>query len=118
MELSSVRAPASTHSGADRTSRSASCVRLPVVARPDYYGNPAGISEEIEIVKAVYEAFAARDAERLVGLLSEDCVLQFEGTAKLVGRSGPYVGHAGLQDYLQDVDQVWEQLVLHADDFP
>jgi ketosteroid isomerase-like protein len=87
------------------------------VARPDYYGNPAGLSEEIEIVKAAYEAFAERDHERLRELLTEDCVLQLEGTAKLAGRSGPYVGHAGLQDYLQDVAHIWDELVLHADDF-
>ncbi len=87
------------------------------MARPDYYGNPAGISEEIDIVKAVYEAFADRDAERLSELLSEDCVLQFEGTGKLAGRTGPYFGHAGLQDYLQDVDRLWDELVLHAHDF-
>ena len=53
----------------------------------------------------------------MTGLLSEDCVLQFEGTARLVGRTGPYIGHDGLQDYLQDVDQVWDELVLHAHDF-
>jgi ketosteroid isomerase-like protein len=87
------------------------------VARPDYYGNPAGLSEEIEVVKAVYEAFADRDPERLATLLSEDCVLYLEGTAKLVGREGPYIGHAGVQDYLQDVARVWDELVLHADDF-
>jgi ketosteroid isomerase-like protein len=87
------------------------------VARPDYYGNPAGLSEEIELVKAVYEAFAGRDAARLTQLLSEDCVLQLEGTARLVGRTDPYVGHAGVQDYLRDVERVWDGLVLHADDF-
>jgi ketosteroid isomerase-like protein len=78
------------------------------VARPDYYGNPAGLSEEIALVKAIYEAFAERDGARLTQLFSDDCVLQFEGTAKLVGRTGPY---------LRDVAQVWDGLVLHADDF-
>ena len=87
------------------------------MARPDYYGNPAGLSEEIELVKAVYEAFAGRDEARLTALLSDDCVLQFEGTAKIVGRTGAYVGHAGVRDYLRDVEQVWDGLVLHADDF-
>lgn len=87
------------------------------MARPDYYGNPAGLSEEIDVVKGVYEAFAARDEPRLLDLLSDDCVLQLEGTAKLAGRSGPYLGRAGLQDYLQDVARLWDELVLHADDF-
>jgi ketosteroid isomerase-like protein len=87
------------------------------VARPDYYGNPAGLSEEIEVVKGIYDAFAERDLDRMADLLSTDCVLQFEGTAKLVGRREPYIGHQGLQDYLQDVERVWDELVLHAHDF-
>ena len=87
------------------------------MARPDYYGNPAGLSEEIEIVKAVYEAFAARDRERMAQLLTEDCVLFLEGTARLAGRSGPYHGHDGMREYFADVERLWEELVLHADDF-
>jgi ketosteroid isomerase-like protein len=87
------------------------------VARPDYYGNPAGLSEEIEIVKAVYEAFADRDRERMAGLLTEDCELFLEGTARLAGRAGPYHGHQGMREYFADVDRLWEELVLHADDF-
>jgi ketosteroid isomerase-like protein len=87
------------------------------VGRPDYYGNPAGVSEEIEIVKAIYAAFARRDAEGVSALVSEDCELHFEGTARLAGRSEPYRGHAGLREYFADVAAQWEELVLHADDF-
>jgi ketosteroid isomerase-like protein len=87
------------------------------VARPDYYGNPAGISEEIEVVKAVYEAFAERDQRRMAELLSDDCVLHLEGTARVAGRTEPYVGHRGVHDYLRDVAAIWDELVLHADDF-
>ena len=87
------------------------------MARPDYYGNPAGLSEEIEIVKAVYDAFAQRDPERMAELLSENCELSLEGTARLAGRTGPYRGHQGMREYFADVEQLWEQLELHADDF-
>jgi ketosteroid isomerase-like protein len=87
------------------------------VGRPDYYGNPAGVSEEIEIVKAIYAAFARRDPEAVTALVSEDCELHFEGTARLAGRSGPYRGHAGLREYFADVATQWEELILHADDF-
>ena len=87
------------------------------MARPDYYGNPAGLSEEIEIVKAVYAAFADRDRHRMAELLTEDCELFLEGTARLAGRSGPYQGHQGVRDYFDDVERLWEELVLHADDF-
>jgi ketosteroid isomerase-like protein len=87
------------------------------VARPDYYGNPAGLSEEIEVVKAVYDAFARRDRDGMAALLSEDCELHLEGTARLAGRASPYRGHDGLRDYFDDVERLWEELVLHADDF-
>ena len=87
------------------------------MARPDYYGNPAGLREEIEIVKAVYEAFAARDRERMAELLTEDCELFLEGTARLAGRAGPYRGYPGVAEYFEDVERLWEELELHADDF-
>jgi ketosteroid isomerase-like protein len=87
------------------------------VARPDYYGNPAGLSKEIEVVKAVYDAFARRDRDGIAALLSDDCELHLEGTARLAGRDAPYRGRAGVNEYLDDVDRLWEELVLHADDF-
>src|SRR4051812_5393774 len=105
------------HSGADRTLCAARCVTLPGVARPDYYGNPAGLSEEIDLVKAVYDAFARRDRDGMAALLSDDCELHLEGTARLAGRSEPYRGHEGMREYLTDVERLWEELELHADDF-
>jgi ketosteroid isomerase-like protein len=87
------------------------------VGRPDYYGNPAGLTDEIEVVKAMYAAFAHRDLEAAIALVSEDCELHLEGTARLAGRGGPYRGAAGLREYFADVSRHWEDLVLHADDF-
>ncbi len=87
------------------------------MGRPDYYGNPAGVSEEIEVVKAIYAAFARRDAEGLSALVTEDAELHFEGTARLAGRTEPYRGHAGVHEYIADVATHWEELILHADDF-
>jgi len=87
------------------------------VSRPDYYGNPAGVTDEIKIVKAIYEAFGRRDLETAAGFLSDDCELHFEGTARLVGRTEPYRGRTGLREYLGDVERVWDELVLHADDY-
>jgi ketosteroid isomerase-like protein len=87
------------------------------VGRPDYYGNPAGLTGEIEVVKAIYDAFARRDVEAAIAFVSPDCELHFEATGRLVGRSEPYRGHDGLRAYFDDVDRVWEELVLHADDF-
>lgn len=87
------------------------------MARPDYYGNPAGLVDEIEVVRGLYEAFARRDLDALLAAISEDAELSFEGTARLAGRDGVYRGHAGVREYLADVDRLWDELVLHATDF-
>jgi ketosteroid isomerase-like protein len=87
------------------------------VGRPDYYGNPAGLIDEIEVVKGIYAAFERRDVEAAVALVSADCELHFEGTARLAGRSEPYRGHPGMREYFGDVGRYWEDLVLHADDY-
>jgi ketosteroid isomerase-like protein len=87
------------------------------LARPDYYGNPAGLTDEADVVRAIYAAFARRDIDTLLGLVAEDCELDLAGTARLAGRSGPYRGHAGMREYLADVDRLWDELVLHAEDF-
>jgi ketosteroid isomerase-like protein len=87
------------------------------VARPDYYGNPAGIVDEIEIVRGLYDAFQRRDLDAMLAAISDDAVLSFEGTARLAGRTEPYLGHDGLREYFADVERLWEELVLHATDY-
>ena len=88
------------------------------MARPEYYGNPAGITDEIEIVRAVYDAFARRDIEAMLDYLAPDCELYLEGTARVAGREGPYRGHDGMREYFADVERLWDELVLHAEDYP
>jgi ketosteroid isomerase-like protein len=90
---------------------------LYAVARPDYYGNPSGLTGEIEVVRAIYDAFARRDVDALVACLSPECELHLEGTARLAGRKGPYRGHEGARAYFADVERLWDELVLHAEDF-
>ena len=86
------------------------------MARPDYYGNPAGLTDEADVVRAIYEAFARRDVETMIGYLSPDCELDLAGTSRLAGRSGAYRGHDGAREYFRDVERVWEELVLHTED--
>ena len=57
------------------------------MSRPDYYGNPSGVTSEVDVVRAIYAAFAARDFEGATALLSPDCEL------------------------------LWDDLVLFADDY-
>ena len=87
------------------------------VTRPDYYGNPAGVTSDIDVVKAIYAAFAARDLEGAIRLLSGDCQLHLRGTAALIGRTEPYRGHEGMREYYADVQRTWDDLVLFAEDF-
>jgi ketosteroid isomerase-like protein len=68
-------------------------------------------------VRAIYTAFARRDVDGALQHLASDCELHLEVTARLVGQPEPYRGHAGMRQYFADVAQVWEELVLHADDF-
>lgn len=90
---------------------------MPAVARPEYYGNPAGLTEDIDVVKAIYDAFAARNLEGALEFVAPDCEIHLEGTARAVGRSEPYRGHAGMREYFADVERVWEELEIHAVDF-
>jgi ketosteroid isomerase-like protein len=86
------------------------------MSRPEYYGNPAGLTGDVEIVRGVYAAFAARDVEAVIAHATPDCELHFDGTARTVERDGPYRGHEGVREYFADVERAWDELVLHADD--
>ena len=81
------------------------------------YGNPADRSNEIETVRAIYDAFARRDVEGALAHVSEDVEFMPAGTSSLIGRSEPYRGHDGVRRYFADAAAVWEDLTLHADDF-
>jgi ketosteroid isomerase-like protein len=87
------------------------------VERPEYYGNPAGLTDDLSVVQAVYAAFADRDLDRALESFDPRCEVHLEGTGRAIGRTAPYVGHAGLREYFDDVAQVWEELQLHAEDF-
>ena len=87
------------------------------MSRPDYYGNPAGVTSDIDVVRGIYTAFAARDLQGMLALLSPDCELHLRGTQARIGREEPYRGHEGMREYYADVERTWEELVLFADDF-
>jgi len=87
------------------------------VPRPEYYGNPAGLTEDIDVVRAIYAAFAVRDIEGALDFVAPDCEIHVERTARAAGRAGPYIGHAGLRRYFADVESVWAEFQIHAEDF-
>ena len=87
------------------------------MGRPDYYGNPAGLSDDADAVRAIYAAFASRDLDGALAHFAADCQLHLRGTANATGRIEPYRGLDGVREYFGDVVTIWDELVLLADDF-
>jgi serine phosphatase RsbU (regulator of sigma subunit)/ketosteroid isomerase-like protein len=69
-------------------------------------------AEERELVERLYAAFNRRDHEEIVELCSEEMGFFPTGTAEQTGRTAPYVGPDGLREYLNDVESVWDELLI------
>ncbi len=63
------------------------------------------------MVERLFEAFNRRDEEAIAAICDERMEF-FAVTAEAVGRAEPYVGPAGLHDYLADVAEAWEELLI------
>jgi ketosteroid isomerase-like protein len=63
------------------------------------------------LVGRLFNAFNRRDEAEIVALCSSRMEF-FALTAEEVGRGAPYVGPGGLRDYLNDVEQFWEELLI------
>ena len=74
------------------------------------------IATDIELVKAMFAAFAARDLETVLSLADPDVELTAV-TGEHAGRTGPYRGHDGLRAYFRDVAALWEELRLTPREF-
>jgi ketosteroid isomerase-like protein len=74
------------------------------------------IATDIEVVKATFAAFAARDVEAVLALSAPDIELTAV-TGDQAGRTDPYRGHAGVRQYFRDVASVWEELRLTPREF-
>lgn len=74
------------------------------------------IATDIEVVKATFAAFAARDIEAVLALTSPD-VEFWAVTGEQAGRSTPYRGHEGMRQYFRDVAALWEELHLSPREF-
>jgi ketosteroid isomerase-like protein len=71
---------------------------------------------EIEVVKAVFAAFAERDLEGVLELASPELEL-ITVTSDYAGRTEPYRGHDGIRQYFRDVAEVWDELHLTPTDY-
>jgi ketosteroid isomerase-like protein len=71
---------------------------------------------DIDVVKAVFAAFAERDVEAALAHAADDVIFR-PLTADYAGRTGPYVGHEGIRAYFRDVSLVWDEIRLTPTDF-
>ena len=76
------------------------------MSRPDYYGNPAGRTQDIEVVRAIYDAFNARDVDAALPFVAEDAEVDLRD-GRPHGCPDPYRGHDGLREYFADVARTW-----------
>jgi ketosteroid isomerase-like protein len=70
----------------------------------------------MDVVKAVFAAFAERDVEGVLRHASAD--IEFKAvTGDHVGRTDPYRGHGGVRQYFRDLAQVWDDLRIVPGEF-
>jgi PAS domain S-box-containing protein len=77
---------------------------------PPHRQSSAEDPNRVEVVRAAFDAFAARDVPAMLGHCRPDVVLRAFATSQLTRRLEPYRGHDGVRDYLQDVAEVWDEL--------
>jgi ketosteroid isomerase-like protein len=63
------------------------------------------------LVRGLFDAFAARDSERLLEIMDPE-VEFFGPTATVLNEGRCYRGHDGMRRYLRDADALWEELEL------
>jgi ketosteroid isomerase-like protein len=74
------------------------------------------VASDVDIVRALFDAFAQRDIARVEELISDE--MEFHAvTAEVAGREGPYLGRDGMQLYFSDVEEIWEEINLTPTDF-
>jgi ketosteroid isomerase-like protein len=74
------------------------------------------MNDEIDLVKAVFAAFAERDVDTMLAHAADDIIFSAV-TADYAGRTEPYVGHDGIREYFRDVASVWDDLRVTPTDF-
>jgi ketosteroid isomerase-like protein len=71
----------------------------------------AQIARQVEIVKLLFDAFARRDVDAALELM--DPKIRFMPmTAKFAHEGRPYEGHAGIREYFEDAEALWQKLEL------
>lgn len=71
------------------------------------------MADPAAMVEELYLAFNRRDAEAIVALCDERLEFFPVVTAEAVGRDAPYTGREGLREYLDDIAEAWEELLIN-----
>jgi len=69
-------------------------------------------SPEMALVERLYDCFNRRDEAGIEQLCAEEMEFFPIGTADAIGREAPYSGATGLHDYLEDVAEIWDELLI------
>ncbi len=86
-------------------------VILAIAPMPDGDTAPAD-GESLARVERLFAAFNRRDDADLVALCDPELDFFPASTAEAVRRSEPYIGPAGIREYLSDVAKAWEELLI------
>jgi ketosteroid isomerase-like protein len=70
----------------------------------------------IETTRRGYRAFERRDTDALAELLHPEAEVHAV-TGIVAHQSEPYVGRRGLEEYVRDVERVWDELNLMPQEF-
>jgi ketosteroid isomerase-like protein len=70
----------------------------------------------VELARTAFAAFAQRDADAAVSVMSDD-VEFLPVTANLTTGGNPYRGHEGIRRYIDDVGRVWKDLRVYPSEF-
>ena len=68
------------------------------------------------LIRQAYRAFAERDLETLVALADADVEVSTV-TGLLSGRTEPYHGYTGLEQYMADLASTWKRIELQPQQF-
>jgi ketosteroid isomerase-like protein len=73
-------------------------------------------SRNVVVVRRAFDAFSRRDEPALLALL--DPAVEFHAPTASLARGGrPYLGHAGMREYLRDAAEVWAELRIEPREF-
>ena len=63
------------------------------------------------LVERLFDAFNRRDLTAMAALCDPGLEF-FPVTAEQIGRATPYVGPDGMREYIEDIGQIWNELLI------